>query len=110
MDELLAEVDAARDVARKAVESGEQTLREANETLQTLLGRCIWIIVQLSWTIQQFCVRIQEGEEMGLCVCMCVCVCACVCEIAVHVSKCAYDCMGAYLHACGWDCVCTCSH
>ena len=41
MDELLAEVDAARDVARKAVESGEQTLREANETLQTLLGRCI---------------------------------------------------------------------
>lgn len=37
VDELLAEVDAARDVARKAVESGEETLREANKTLQTLL-------------------------------------------------------------------------
>lgn len=37
VDELLAEVDAARDVARRAVQAGEQTLREANNTLQTLL-------------------------------------------------------------------------
>nr|KAG5699979.1 hypothetical protein BaRGS_001798 [Batillaria attramentaria] len=37
VDELLADVDSARAVARKAVQSGEQTLREANETLQTLL-------------------------------------------------------------------------
>ncbi|WAR30636.1 LAMC1-like protein [Mya arenaria] len=37
-DLLLAEVDAARARARDAVNKGEQTLREANETLQTLLG------------------------------------------------------------------------
>ena len=37
-DELLADVDAARDMARKAVAKAEDTLREANETLQTLRG------------------------------------------------------------------------
>ncbi|KAH3798034.1 laminin subunit gamma-1-like [Dreissena polymorpha] len=37
-DLLLSEVDAARAKALKAVETGEETLREANETLQTLLG------------------------------------------------------------------------
>lgn len=46
VDEFLAEVDAARDVARKAVESGEKTLREANETLETLLGnKDCWLLV-----------------------------------------------------------------
>lgn len=44
VDEFLAEVDAARDVARKAVESGEKTLREANETLETLLGKGCWCL------------------------------------------------------------------
>ena len=38
-DELLADADAARDTARKAVAKAEDTLREANETLRTLRGR-----------------------------------------------------------------------
>jgi len=37
-DELLADADAARDTARRAVAKAEDTLREANETLQTLRG------------------------------------------------------------------------
>lgn len=37
-DELMAEVDTARAKARNAVELGERTLSEANETLTTLLG------------------------------------------------------------------------
>ena len=37
-DELLADADAARDTARKAVAKAEATLREANETLRTLRG------------------------------------------------------------------------
>ena len=37
-DELLADADAARDMARKAVAQAEDTLREANETLRTLRG------------------------------------------------------------------------
>ncbi|XP_046546813.1 LOW QUALITY PROTEIN: laminin subunit gamma-1-like [Haliotis rubra] len=37
-DELLAEVDSARAKARDAVEMGEKTLKEANETYQTLAG------------------------------------------------------------------------
>jgi len=37
-DELLADADAARDTARKAVAKAEDTLREANETLRTLRG------------------------------------------------------------------------
>jgi len=48
-DELLADADAARDMARKAVAKAEQTLREANETLRTLRGLprgriqcCLW--------------------------------------------------------------------
>jgi len=36
-DELLADADAARDMARKAVEKAENLLREANSTLQILL-------------------------------------------------------------------------
>jgi len=40
-DELLADADAARDTARKAVAKAEETLREANETLQTLRGTTI---------------------------------------------------------------------
>ncbi|XP_041371142.1 laminin subunit gamma-1-like [Gigantopelta aegis] len=36
-DELLAEVDAARATARDAVDMGETTLKEANETLKTLI-------------------------------------------------------------------------
>lgn len=38
-DLLLSEIDAARAKARNAVEMGERTLKEANETLQTLLGK-----------------------------------------------------------------------
>ena len=34
----MAEVDAARAKARNAVELGERTLSEANDTLTTLLG------------------------------------------------------------------------
>jgi len=37
-DELFANADAARDMARKAVAKAEETLREANETLKTLRG------------------------------------------------------------------------
>jgi len=37
-DELLADADAARDTARKAVAKAEDTLREANDTLRTLRG------------------------------------------------------------------------
>jgi len=37
-DELLADADAARDTARKAVAKAEATLSEANETLRTLRG------------------------------------------------------------------------
>ncbi|KAJ8300900.1 hypothetical protein KUTeg_022419 [Tegillarca granosa] len=37
VDELLAEVDVARSMARDAVEKAEKTLLEANQTLQTLL-------------------------------------------------------------------------
>ena len=37
-DELLADADAARDMARKAVAKAEATLSEANETLRTLRG------------------------------------------------------------------------
>lgn len=37
-DDLLAEADAARAKAKNAVQLGEKTLREANETLHTLLG------------------------------------------------------------------------
>ena len=37
-DELLADADAARDTARRAVAKAEDTLREANETLRTLRG------------------------------------------------------------------------
>lgn len=39
VDELLAEVDVARTLAREAVARAEKTLAEANETLQILLGR-----------------------------------------------------------------------
>lgn len=38
VDELLAEVDVARTLAREAVARAEKTLAEANETLQILLG------------------------------------------------------------------------
>ena len=65
-DELLADADAARDTARKAVAKAEDTLREANETLRTLRGRsadgfpppilpparrgwCIGVARNLSW-------------------------------------------------------------
>lgn len=37
-DELLADADVARDLARRAVTKAEDTLREANETLKTLKG------------------------------------------------------------------------
>lgn len=37
-DELLADADAARDIARQALEKAEQTLLDANETLKTLKG------------------------------------------------------------------------
>jgi len=40
-DEMLADADAARDMARKAVAKAEATLREANETLRTLRGRSV---------------------------------------------------------------------
>ena len=48
-DELLADADAARDTARKAVAKAEATLREANETLRTLRGmmqRNVYILWQ----------------------------------------------------------------
>ena len=35
----MSEVDAARAKALNAVQMGERTLKEANETLQTLLGK-----------------------------------------------------------------------
>ena len=38
-DELMAEVDSARAKARNAVDLGERTLIEANDTLTTLLGK-----------------------------------------------------------------------
>jgi len=37
-DELLADADAARDMARKAVAKANETLNEAYRTLQTLRG------------------------------------------------------------------------
>ena len=37
-DELLADADVARHIARDAVAKAERTLREANETLKTLKG------------------------------------------------------------------------
>lgn len=40
-DELLAEADAARDLARNAINKAEQTLKDANETLKTLRGKCV---------------------------------------------------------------------
>ena len=40
-DELMAEVDTARAKARNAVELGERTLSEANDTYNTLLGELI---------------------------------------------------------------------
>ncbi len=40
-EELLADADAARDMASKAVEKAEQTLLDADDTLQTLRGRNI---------------------------------------------------------------------
>lgn len=37
-DELLADADAAREIAREALAKAETLLREANQTLQTLKG------------------------------------------------------------------------
>ena len=37
-DELMADADLARDIARKAVEKAEKTLEEAHETLKVLKG------------------------------------------------------------------------
>jgi hypothetical protein len=37
-DELLADADAARNIARLALEKAEKTLKDADETLQTLRG------------------------------------------------------------------------
>lgn len=45
VDELLAEVDVARTLAREAVARAEKTLAEANETLQILLGRCWFLFI-----------------------------------------------------------------
>lgn len=45
MDELLAEVDVARTLAREAVARAEKTLAEANETLQILLGRDLMLVL-----------------------------------------------------------------
>lgn len=45
MDELLAEVDVARTLAREAVARAEKTLAEANETLQILLGRYLMLVL-----------------------------------------------------------------
>lgn len=45
MDELLAEVDVARTLAREAVARAEKTLAEANETLQILLGRYLKLVL-----------------------------------------------------------------
>lgn len=44
-DGLLADVDSARAKARNAVEMGERTLKEANETLQTLLGKVSFVLI-----------------------------------------------------------------
>lgn len=45
VDELLAEVDVARTLAREAVARAEKTLAEANETLQILLGRYLMLVL-----------------------------------------------------------------
>ena len=37
-DELLADADAARAIAREAVEKAEKTLLDADATLDTLMG------------------------------------------------------------------------
>ena len=37
-DELLADADAARNIAREALAKAEKTLHDANETLRTLKG------------------------------------------------------------------------
>lgn len=47
VDELLAEVDVARTLAREAVARAEKTLAEANETLQILLGRDLMLVLVL---------------------------------------------------------------
>ena len=50
-DELMAEVDSARAKARNAVDLGERTLIEANDTLTTLLGKLqVRIIIEVAPT------------------------------------------------------------
>ncbi len=39
-DELLTDADAARAIAREAVEKAERTLLDADDTLETLKGAC----------------------------------------------------------------------
>ena len=66
-DLLLSEIDAARAKAREAVEMGERTLREANETLQTLLGKVhlllmkhlnhVPLYVMIWWFVKIVCVN-----------------------------------------------------
>ena len=45
-------MESARDTAKKAVQSAEETLSEANETLKTLLGK----IVDLLMFIAKCCI------------------------------------------------------
>ena len=52
-DELMAEVDSARAKARNAVDLGERTLIEANDTLTTLLGKLLFTgPIAYVWTLQ----------------------------------------------------------
>ncbi len=53
-EELLADADAARDMASKAVEKAEQTLLDADDTLQTLRGRNISNLYILGLAISVF--------------------------------------------------------
>ncbi len=50
-DELLADADLARVIAREAVASAEKTLREANETLRILLGVYYCCVAHAQWNL-----------------------------------------------------------
>ena len=58
-DELLADADAARAMAKEAVAKAEGTLKEANDTLKTLTGMIRLVPVLLYWLILVLIVMVE---------------------------------------------------